>query len=261
MGSLDEARRQVYQKQIAARAAEKRADQLDSIYRERILPKMTFIHTSLGKLCEKLNQSDVPVKVSYFIEGFGRLENLIQSDYQVSADSLIEINEINFQFVSAGQGELGVYIEGKKNVDMYIELFKENKLKFTGKVVKDDTDYVTGAKLAVQRHVPVSFVFKVDVANASIELRIRNFESLGESSLQFSAESITEEFMKKLAEYIVRKNKGFFSLDLSEIERRRIRAKVLYEQQQRAAELEAADKHGDEKEARKKGFFNRLMGR
>lgn len=103
--------------------------------------------------------------------------------------------------------------------------------------------------------------FKVDAQNASIELRIRNYETLGEACLQFSPESITEDFMKNLAEYVARRNKGFFSLDLPEIERRRIRAKVLYEQQQRAAELEAAEKNTIEKEHRKKGFFNRLIGR
>lgn len=261
MGSLDETKRGVYQRQIMARAAEKRMDQLNTIYRERILPRMEYIHSALGELCKKLNQPDVAVKASYFIEGLGRLDNLIQSDYRVSTDSLIEINEISFQYHCTGHGELSVYIEGKKNVDMYIDLLKENKLKFKGKVIKDDTDFVTGARFIISRYVPVSFVFRVDVPNASIELRIRNYDNLGENRLQFSPESITEDFMKQLAEYIARKNKGLFSLDLPEIERRRIRAKVLYEQQQRAAELEAADKQGAEKEARKKGFFTRLIGR
>ena len=144
---------------------------------------------------------------------------------------------------------------------MYIDLLKENKLKFKGKIVKDNTDFVTGAKFMISRYVPVSFNFKVDVQNTSIELRIRNYDTLGETRLQFSPEAITEEFIKNLAEYVARRNKGFFSLDLPEIERRRIRAKVLYEQQQRAAELEAADKMSTENETRNKGFFARLIGR
>ncbi len=105
------------------------------------------------------------------------------------------------------------------------------------------------------------FNFRVDIDNACIELKISNFETLGENRMQFSPEAITEDFLKKLAEYIIRRNKGLFSLDLSEIERRRIRAKVMYEQQQREAELAAADKHSNEKETRKKGFFTRLMGK
>jgi hypothetical protein len=67
--------------------------------------------------------------------------------------------------------------------------------------------------------------------------------------------------MKNLSEYVARRNKGFFNLDLPEIERRRIRAKVMYEQQQRAAELAAAEKYNSESEPRKKGFFTRLIGR
>jgi len=261
MGSLDESKRQLYQRQIMSQAAEKRTDHLNLVYRERILPKMEFIYSGLGELCESLNQPENVIVANYFIEGLGRLENLVQSDYQLSADSLIETNEIFLNYRCLSEGELNVYVEGKKNVDMYIEMLKENKLKFKGKIVKDDTDFVTGAKFIISRYVPVSFNFKVDEQNGSIELRIRNYDNLGEACLQFSPESITEDFMKNLAEYIARKNKGFFSLDLPEIERRRIRAKVLYEQQQRAAELEAADKMGADNEPRKKGFFTRLIGR
>lgn len=261
MGSLDEAKRQVNQRQIMARAAEKRSDQLNLIYRERILPKMEFIYSGLRGLSEELNRPTAPIVANYFIEGLGRLEHLVQSDYRVSADSLTETNEITFAYRCAAAGELSVYIEGKKNVDMYMDLLKDNKLRFKGRFIKDDTDFVTGAKFIITRYVPVSLMFKVDAVNAMIEMRIRNYATLGESCLQFSPESITEDFMKNLADYIARKNRGFFSLDLPEIERRRIRAKVLYEQQQRAAELEAADKMRAADEPRKKGFFTRLMGR
>ena len=260
MGSLDEAKRQGYQRQIMVKAAAQRSDQLNLIYRERILPKMEFIHAGLRNLSERLNRAEASVVANYFIEGLGRLDNLVQSDYRVSADNQLEINEITFAYRCSAEGELSVYIEGKKNVDMYIDLLKDNKLKFKGKFTKDETGFVTGAKFIIHRYVPVSFLFRVDADNATIELRIRNYETLGEACLQFSPESITDEFMKNLAEYIARKNRGFFSLDLPEIERRRIRAKVLYEQQQRAAELEAADKMRTAEEPRKKGFFSRLMG-
>jgi len=261
MGSLDESKRQLFQRQVMARAAESRADHLDTVYRDRLLPAMARIHASLEQLCKTLNGAETPIVANYFIEGLGRLENLVQSDYQLVVNNQAEINEIELNYHGLSSGELNAYIEGKKNVDMFIDLLKENKLKFKGKVVKDDTDFVTGARLFIKRYVPVSFKFKVDMENSCIELRIRNFDNLGETCLQFSAESISEDFLKKLAEYIARKNKGFFSLDLSEIERRRIRARVMYEQQQRAAELEAADKRGAESEAGKKGFFSRLIGR
>ena len=117
MGSLDESKKQLYQRQVVNRAAENRTVHLDLVYRERILPRMKFIHAGLSKLCADMNQSDSPIKVNYFIEGLGRLENLVQSDYQVEADNLIEINEITFKYHCFSEGELNVYIEGKKNVD------------------------------------------------------------------------------------------------------------------------------------------------
>jgi len=261
MASLETTKKQYYQRQIMAQAAETRTTHLDLVYRERILPKMEFIHQTLGKLVEQLNQSEPAIKLNYFIEGLGRLENLIQSNYQVSVDNRLEVNEVKLKYRCLSDGELNVHIEGKKNVDMYIELLTENKLKFKGKLTKDDADFVTGAKFIITRYVPVTFTFKVDVQNAMIDLRIQNYDTLGEANMQFSPESITDDLMKNLAEYISRRNTGLFSLNLSEIERRRIRAKVLYEQQQRAAELEAADKRGAEGEQRKKGFFTRLMGR
>ena len=261
MGSLDEAKRQQNQRQVVARAANAKSDHLEAVYRERILPKMEFIRSSLDKISRYMNQLDTPIKASYFIEGLGRLDNLVQGQFKVKIDNLTENNEVTLKYICQSEGELNVYIEGKKNVDMYIDLLKENKISFKGKVVKDDTDYVTGTRFSISKSVPVSFKFKVDFDNASIDLVIKNYENLGENILQFSPEAITEDFMKKLAEYIARKNKGFFNLDLSEIERRRIRAKVLYEQQQRAAELEAASKTMHDNEPRKKGFFTRLMGR
>ena len=261
MASLDRQKKDIKPQQVVAQASVKRTAQLQEIYHGRILPKMELLYHSLKQFCEQQNQSDIPIKGSYFIEGFGRLENLLQTDYQIEADSLIELNEINCNFVCAGQGELGVYIEGRKNIELFFEIFKVNGLNYSFNEVKDESGSMIGAKIALQRLVPVSFNFKVDVPNVAIQLQISNFESLGQSQTQFSPESITDDFIIKMLEYIKRRNKGFFNLDLSEIERRRIRAKVMYEQQQRAAELEAADKRGREKEPNKKGFFNRLIGR
>lgn len=70
MASLDGAKRQQYQRQIMARAAEKRTDQLNLIYRERILPKMAFIHAGLADICAQMNQQDAAIRANYFIEAW-----------------------------------------------------------------------------------------------------------------------------------------------------------------------------------------------
>lgn len=261
MGRPDESKQRIYHHQVLARAAEKRNDQLGEIYRERLLPKMEFIYAGLDELCDKLKRQEAGISANYFIEGLGRFERLVQSDYRLSADSLIEINEITFSFCCAAEGELSVRIEGKKNVDRYMQLLNDSQLRFKAQFTKDETGFVTGAKLIIERFIPVTYTLKIDVENMAIAMRIGNYETLGETASQFSPEAITENFMHNLGEHIMRRNKGFFSMDLSEVQRRRIRARVLYEQQQRAAELEAADKRAMADEPRKKGFFTRLMGR
>lgn len=92
MNSLDESNRQLSQRQAMSQAAAKHTEHLTLVYHERILPKMELIYSGLGTLCENLNQSENAIVANYFIEGLGRLDNLVQSDYQVSADSLVEIN-------------------------------------------------------------------------------------------------------------------------------------------------------------------------
>ena len=261
MTSLDRHKKEADTQHVLATASNKRNEHIDAIYRERILPRMAMLYQHLKQMCDEQNQSDVPVRANYIIEGFGRLENLRQTDYRVEADSLIETNQIRCEFTCAASGELGVYIEGKRSVDLFTEIFRVNELQYSVNEVKDDSGLVTGARLALTRSVPVAFTFKVDPANLMINLQMSNFESLGQASTQLSSESINENFVKNLLEYIKRRNKGFFNLDLPEIERRRIRARVMYEQQQRQAELEAANKHGQDKEPGKKSFFNRLIGR
>lgn len=261
MSTLERPKKEINPQQVLAQSAGRRHEHLETVYRERIQPKMNLLYNSLNQFCIEQNQLDMPISANYIIEGFGRLENLRQIDYELEANSLLDIGEINCHFVCTGQGELGVYVEGKRNIDLFVDIFKINGLQYSKNEVKDNSGNMTGAKLALQRMVPVSFTFRADIDNSEIKLAISNFESLGQTHVQFSPESITEDFIKNLLEYMRRRNKGFFNLDLSEIERRRIRARVMYEQQQRQAELEAADKRESEIEPRKKGLFSRLIGR
>jgi len=257
MGYLDELKIESEKQQMLARAAKKRADQLEAIYRERMLPKLERLYSYLTEVCSHLNELKLDIRKDYDLGDLGRFEGLAQQDYAVQADSREHMKEVVLSFECHASEALQVNIEGKLNVEKWTRFLQQYHLKYHTKLQLDEKKMVVGARFIVEQRVPIAFKFFADIDNSSINLTINNFDTLGDRQLQFSPESITEEMLDKLGNYVARKNKSFFDLEISETERRRLRAKVMYEQNQREMELRASDNklYEEHPAVKKKGFL------
>ncbi|MDH5181367.1 MAG: hypothetical protein OEZ39_12290 [Gammaproteobacteria bacterium] len=261
MGYLDELKVQAEQQQILARAAKRREEQLEAIYQERILPRLEQIYSYFSEVVSHLNTLNIETRVDYRLEDLAHFKELQQKNYTIQADSSNQMKEVRIDVECTGAGPLEVRVDGKLVVEKWTRFLQEHQLKYHTKLQLDERKSVTGAIFILEQYVPISFIFVADVEKSSINLTIVNFEGLGVRNLQFSPETITEELMDKMGKFIARKNQSFFTQEISESDRRRLRAKVLYEQQQREMELKSAENpfNTDSTPVKKKGFLGGLF--
>jgi len=257
MRYLDELKLESEKQQMLNRAAEKRAEQLEAIYQERILPKMERLYAYLHEVSTHLNTLGLDIRKSYSLGDLAELKDLLQQDYAIQTDSRERMEEVILSFACVADEPISVAVEGKLNVEKWTRFLQQYHLKSHTKLQLDEKKMVVGAQFNIEQMVPITFKFGVDINNSSINLTIYNFDTLGNRQLQFSPESISEEMLDKMGNYIARKNKSFFDLEMSESERRRLRAKVMYEQNQRQSELLASDNklHDEHATVKKKGFL------
>jgi len=262
MGFLDELKKKTEQQLILEQAARQRAEKLEEDYRVRLLPAMEKTYTYLHEMCQHLNYINTDTLVSYELAGIGELEHLRQEEYKLKADSRDNMQEIILSFDCQGENDISVTIENRQELEKLEQYLFSHHLRFQLKTFKDDKGRINGGKFIIQKHVPVAIKFKLDVEKSAIDFILVNLEQLGRKEVQFSPESISEEFLDKLAKYIVRESDSLFKLDISETERKRIRAKLLHEKHQRESELLAADKKpSDDVVASKKRLFTRILGK
>lgn len=263
MGYLDELKVQAEQREVLDRAAKKRTEQLEAIYQEKILPKLEQVFTYLSEVTSHLNQLDMGIKVDYKLGDLVHLEGLQQKNYAVRADSSNQMKEVTLTIDCVDEGSFESSVDGKITVEKWTRYLQEHHLKYHTKLQLDERKSVNGALFVIERFIPVTFKFTADIENSNINLSMHNFDDLGVRQVQFSPDSINEDTMDKLGKYIARKSKSFFDLEISDSERQRLRAKVLYEQQQREMELLASDNklHNDVATTKKKGLLGMFKGK
>ncbi|MDH5738200.1 MAG: hypothetical protein OEZ23_07800, partial [Gammaproteobacteria bacterium] len=195
MSFLDELKRKTEQQLVLERAARQRAEKLDEIYRFRILPVMEKIYTYLHEMCQHLNYINTDTIVSYTLEGVGELDHLRQEDYNVKADSRENMKEVVFSFSCKDEGNVTVSVDSKSELEKLEQYLFEHHLKFQLKTLKDEKSSVIGGQFTIQKNVPVAIKFKVDVDKSVINVVLVNLEQLVRREIEFSPESITDNFL------------------------------------------------------------------
>lgn len=84
----------------------------------------------------------------------------------------------------------------------------------------EDTDVGT---FKIKRKVPVLFKITVDYENAKIIITAHNHEDLSSFKKTYHPDSINKEFLENLAQYILRKDREFILLDISDEQKDYIR--------------------------------------
>ena len=131
-------------------------------------------------------------------------------------------------------------------------------MQFQCKRNKDDKFEVTNAQFIVKSVVAVTFVFKANIENSTIDLICTNFDGLNTTRHAFKAHHFTGSFFDELGRFILRENPEFLKLSISQDAIEQIRAQIAAEQRQRQEELKQAEIMRQEEEKRQQAEASRF---
>ncbi len=236
--------------------------QQEAFYRSDILPKLEYIYSWLFELTENLNLIKPDTKAQYNIEYYGELPVLQQDGYRISVDSRLDMKKIALTFECFAEGKITQGIEGKRNIEQYVEYLRGTKLTFDRRDQVNNASEETETEFDIELRVPVTFGFIANIESGCIDMSIRNFDQFGLRKIQIKPCDVTEDFMDKVGRYLIREREDFYKLDISEDEREQIRIRLHAEQEQHSRELHEQEERErvekNQNEANRPGLLNSL---
>lgn len=259
MGLLDDLKNKSDSLKNEKEKEKQRVAALEKYYQENIHPKMSEIYTYLDKFLEHLNYLKSDTIAHYPILPKGQPKPFKQKNYKINIDSSKCIKNINFFFTCHLDDVIKFDMEGSEVILRYSDVLDSYKMEYLRNDYKNKEYELISSTFKLKGPIKVNFVFQGNVEDSSIEMLIGNFEKPGVVKHTFKDHHITEEFLDGLGKYILRENKTFFSLNIDEENKEKIRQKIQEDIKRRKEELEEAErllKEEEEKEKEKKSWKN-----
>lgn len=242
MGVLDDLKRQADAQRAKEKDATVRSQSDVEFYQQELLPRMQAIYNYFNELCTNLNYVKPEITAHYPVLPDNKLQAFQQGDYKVNIDSSKELKEVIFRFVCSLPQPLQVDVQSKERIVGYSSDLDRYSVKYERKEFKNEQFEVTRGQFIVEGPIMASAVFRADVEQRNIRLQLRHVEKPGMVHHVFKAEQLSNDYLDKLAGYLLRQNLDFMKLDITDAHRDTIRQKVLEEQRYRAAELAEAER-------------------
>lgn len=205
------------------------------------------------------------IVVSYRLEEAGEMRDLQQGDYRISTPPNIgDIHDFTVSCVCSREGELSVPTDGSRAyIAQRSEYFRDHGLRFSfEEMYKDVWGHSKGDRMQgafhVQRHVPVSFCFKVDADARRINLIIGNLTRIGQERLPIKLDAMTDQLFAEVAKAMLRRENRMNELAGFKVQddvRAKLKARLASEallKQQQLQQNEGQKPHS---------FFANLFGR
>lgn len=160
------------------------------------------IYHYLHELVTLLNELRPAIVADIDINGIGQLRNLQQCEYRLSSESTPHKEIVRLTF--ALQSEVGVELEGDETPLIRQQL---DLCRLQGLIVS----YVSRAplKICIHGYVPASIEFYSDYTEPGVHVDIQNFSSASDSHYRLHTESINQDFLEMIGEFLLRRNNRF----------------------------------------------------
>ena len=160
------------------------------------------IYHYLHELITLLNELHPNISADIDICGIGLLKNLRQGEYRLSSESTPHKEIVRLTF--ALQSEIGVELEGDETPLIRQQL---DLCRLQGLIVS----YVSRSplKICIHGYVPATIEFYSDYTEPGIHVDIQNFSSATDSHYRLHTESINQELLEMLGEYLLRRSTRF----------------------------------------------------
>jgi hypothetical protein len=258
MSLLDELKREAQALQ-SADSVDQDAVQREADYKQRLRPAMLKILHYLVELTDQLKVLDPEVYQDYALPGIGLVKGLRQGNYTVHADSSDNTKIIRLRFSCIDEQEREYTVKPKSTADETRTFLEEQVMRYAEWPVRDPQQGIIGINFQLAVKVDVNFIFKADLEQGAIALIISNFSGFKLEKSVVLPERIDETWLDHLGNYLLRRRKNLFELEISDNDKAAIRQKLEEVQRQREAELQEAIQR--EQEEQDKTERNSLLGR
>ena len=227
--------------------------------------KLKMILLYLQELAKNLNMHPVSPVKTYYIDGFGTIDDYRPEKYVVNAER-ISIDQREFikiillRFVCKTEREIVI----EKNIPSMIEMQRQYlwqaNLKFQCTEFKNAKGRVDRASFTLVKEIPVHIKFAADFEQARIFLSMKNFNGLTVNEFTYGADEVNENLLDEFAKYLVGKPCTFMELGRHQqalkqkVAARRVSAEPAYARPDPKLDAQA---EGSTKE-RKKGLLGSL---
>lgn len=248
MGILDQLREEANKIQSKHQQDADLQKQKEHNYQFIILPKLQHLFSYFKELLDYLEIIKEPVKIDHYSDRYSHLDSLIQQNYRLSTDkhggiaNFDKLTEVNLRFncVSEIPGEeFSHYTDNKIESDLEKEFLSSHKLKFSHDQHLGNTK-AGAVTFTIQKNIPVLFRFSLDFDNSRIVLNIENHENFEQRTQYIRPEQIDDNYLDKLARYILRKDVDFLRMDIDDAYREQLRQQIKEQKNKHAQELKAA---------------------
>lgn len=258
MSLLDDLKKEAEQLKTA-NSADEEETRREAFYRQQLRPAMLAILHYLSELSDQLKVVDPDVRKDYTLPGIGLVKGLHQEEYVVNADSTENTKTIRLRFQCVDDREREFAVKPKSTADETRDFLETQRMRYAEWPIRDPLQGVVGLNFQLAVKVDVNFLFKADLEQGAIQLFISNFFDFKVEKSVIQPERITETWLDNLGNYLLRRRKNLYELEITDDDKAAIRQRLEEARRQREAELEAAILR--EREEREEARRNSLLGK
>lgn len=240
MGVIDDLKREAERRKQELSEEEAWKVRKDAAYKNEIRPAMQAVFRYLNEMAGHLNFLKPEVGIRYALPGYGELGNLVQEDYRMAVDSTEQPKFIKLWFTRRSPEDLVFTVTPKPKAVDTRRFLEDLRLEFSEWPLRDAFNNVTGFGFEVRFTIPVAFLFRTDMENEVITLKVVNFEGFKTVHDSFRPTQVNDEWLEDLGNYILGRSENLRALNISDQERQQIRQRLRRSDAEREKELEAA---------------------
>lgn len=227
MGILDELKLEADRVRKAKELEEARYAERVKIYQDEIRPRLLNIHRYLTELVKQLNVAEWAVMVSCQIPGIGKLENLKQGDYRITIDSLENPKKIAIHFACSASEERKFQVTPKSSAEETSNFLDSQRVLYTEWPIREGQHrQIIGAMFQAKLRFNCSLTFEVDEDMSKIKITSHNFENFTDQQFRIAYQTIDDNWLDQIGQYLLRKIPQLGNLFSSDAERELIRQRL-----------------------------------
>lgn len=265
MGILNELREEANKKKNKELERKDSQQILESVYKSELLPALQHVYKFFKEIVEYLEILEDPIIIKEYSNKYQDFNDLVQKLYKIKTDKyggatkFNELKEITLRYFYIGEGAFTLEAFTQAEIDQHIKLLSAHKVPFDW---SRQFNAVTNslATFTIERKIPVIIKFEVDIQSSRINLKIINHSNFDVTKRTYKASEIDENFLDKLARYLLHKDNSFLQIDISEEEKAAIRAKIK-EKQEKDTLYAGRDSINPNSESSLVGKFKSMFGK